>query len=58
MKPRVPTVKIRHPKLAVTVEVPESAVPYHERAGWERVPAEPVRRTVTIKKEAAENGRD
>lgn len=29
--------KMRHPKLAAVVDVPESAVRHHQRAGWEPV---------------------
>lgn len=41
------TVWIAHPKLEGKVEVPASALPHHQRAGWELVAA-PDRRPETI----------
>lgn len=33
----IPTVRMKHPKVKPQADVPVSAVPFHERAGWTRV---------------------
>lgn len=49
-------VTIRHPKLDEQVEVPESSVPHHERAGWSRVEAKPAKQHTETRKPAEKSG--